>query len=53
MSAPAFLDPPHVLALLNPRDAWHARAVSASQAAPERLVTTEQAGFRALLREVG
>jgi predicted nucleic acid-binding protein len=37
----AFLDTVHVLALLNPRDTWHDRAMSASQDAPERLVTTE------------
>jgi len=41
MSAAAFLDTAHVLALLNPRDAWHARAVAASATGPERLVTTE------------
>lgn len=41
MNAPAFLDTVHVLALLNPRDAWHTRAVSASRDTPEHLVTTE------------
>jgi predicted nucleic acid-binding protein len=41
MKPAAFLDTVHVLALLNPRDARHARAVSASSATPDRLVTTE------------
>ena len=41
MNAAAFLDTVHVLALVNPRDAWHARAVSASRHTPDRLVTTE------------
>lgn len=40
-AAPAFLDTVHILALINPRDAWHARAVHLSSAAPDRLVTTE------------
>ena len=47
MSRAAFLDTVHILALVNPRDAWHEQAVSVSQDAPERLVTTE-----AILTEV-
>jgi hypothetical protein len=39
--ATAFLDTVHLLALINPRDAWHARAVEVSQGTPNRLVTTE------------
>jgi predicted nucleic acid-binding protein len=41
VSDAAFLDTVHILALINPRDDWHGRAVSAAQEAPERLVTTE------------
>lgn len=41
MSASVFLDTAHILALLNPRDAWHDRAVAVSQVSPERLVTTD------------
>ena len=41
MSDAAFLDTVHILALINPRDDWHARAASAAKEAPERLVTTE------------
>jgi hypothetical protein len=47
MSTAAFLDTAHILALLNPRDTWHARAVAASEAGPQRMVTTE-----AILTEV-
>ena len=41
MTDAAFLDTVHVLALVNPRDAWHTKAASASRDTPERLVTTE------------
>src|SRR5712691_9917545 len=41
MSRAAFLDTVHILALLNPRDALHERALAASEEAPARLVTTE------------
>lgn len=41
MTDAVFLDTVHILALINPRDDWHQRAASASEKAPERLVTTE------------
>ena len=47
MSAATFLDTAHILALLNPRDTWHERAIVASQASPQHMVTTE-----AILTEV-
>jgi predicted nucleic acid-binding protein len=37
----AFLDTAYLLALLNPRDTWHARALTLSQRPHSKLVTTE------------
>ena len=36
-----FLDTLHILALINPRDAWHAKAVALSDRPRRKLVTTE------------
>lgn len=41
MTGPAFVDTVYVLALLNPRDTWHAKAVDVSHRIRGRLVTTE------------